>query len=53
MIYETMMAYKLISAVMDAEKDLVDILHTLRPVGLGKGQPAVVVTFRATAAFTL
>jgi tRNA-splicing ligase RtcB (3'-phosphate/5'-hydroxy nucleic acid ligase) len=36
-IDETPMAYKPISAVMDAQKDLVDIVHTLRQVVCVKG----------------
>jgi tRNA-splicing ligase RtcB len=36
-IDETPMAYKPISAVMDAQKDLVDVVHTLRQVVCVKG----------------
>ena len=34
---ETPMAYKSIDAVMDAQKDLVDVVHTLRQVVCVKG----------------
>ncbi|MGE5110390.1 MAG: RtcB family protein [Acidobacteriaceae bacterium] len=36
-IDETPMAYKSISAVMEAQKDLVEIVHTLRQVVCVKG----------------
>jgi len=36
-IDETPMAYKSIDAVMEAQKDLVDIVHTLRQVVCVKG----------------
>jgi len=36
-IDETPIAYKPTSAVMDAQKDLVDIVHTLRQVVCVKG----------------
>ena len=36
-IDETPMAYKDIDAVMDAQKDLVEIVHQLRQVGCVKG----------------
>lgn len=36
-IDETPMAYKSIDAVMEAQRDLVDVLHTLRPVVCVKG----------------
>jgi tRNA-splicing ligase RtcB len=36
-IDETPIAYKPTSAIMDAQKDLVDIVHTLRQVVCVKG----------------
>src|ERR1700747_1547491 len=45
-IVETPMAYKSIDAVMEAQRDLVDIVHTLRQVVCVKGEGFKVSTFQ-------
>ena len=45
-IVETPLAYKSIDAVMEAQRDLVDIVHTLRQVVCVKGEGFKVSTFQ-------